>query len=356
MTATKLAGPPPSAERAYAESFQNGYVELLDRILNGPVLNNAPRGNPSREILCVDLVLADPRNRLITLPARKANLAFQFAELLWYLARSDDLAMPEYYAPSIRKYSADGRTLSGTAYGPRIFAWPGGHEQDGIDQWAMVSELLRRDPDTKRAVLAIYNPAELASPDNPDVACTLALHFLCRDGLLHCVTTMRANDAYRGIVSDVFSFTMLHELMAVQLGLGLGTYHHRVNSLHLYAPDHDRAVSVISAWRASGSPAAQAMQALPRVPLESWLPHVLTAEREMRLTGRSLPVGRILDIPVPRFWLRVVSVLGEFADWKAGRPACDDLRAVQPPSWRAMQRSLFGDGLNGISVRRSPGG
>jgi thymidylate synthase len=40
------------------------------------------------------------------------------------------------------------------------------------------------------------------------------------------VCSMRANDLDCGLLSDVFSFTMIQEYAAVQLGLELGTYTH----------------------------------------------------------------------------------------------------------------------------------
>ena len=112
------------------------------------------------------------------------------------------------------KYSADGRTLQGTAYGPRIFNYP----RVDLDQWARIRTVLREDPDSKRAGIQIFDPIELRESNNIDVACTLALQFLIRDGALCTVGFMRANDAFRGMVSDIFSFTMLQELMARQLG------------------------------------------------------------------------------------------------------------------------------------------
>ncbi|CAM5718067.1 Thymidylate synthase [Streptomyces antimycoticus] len=167
---------------------------------------------------------------------------FNFAEALWYLSGRDDLAFPAHYAPSLTRYSVDGRHLTGTAYGPRIFR----HGPGALDQWAAVTETIRKDPDTKRAIIQIFEPRELLVPANPDVACTLALQFLLREGRLHAVAYMRANDAYRGMVSDVFSFTFLQEAMARQLRVPVGTYTHVAGSLHLYRPDVQAAARLVA--------------------------------------------------------------------------------------------------------------
>jgi thymidylate synthase len=45
---------------------------------------------------------------------------------------------------------------------------------------------------------------------------------------------MRSNDAILGLPYDVFLFTMLQELLACELGITLGVYHHVAGSLHIY--------------------------------------------------------------------------------------------------------------------------
>ena len=55
---------------------------------------------------------------------------FCYAEALWYLLGRDDLGMIAYYAPGLARYSADGRTLTGSAYGPKLRALgPSGRSQ-----------------------------------------------------------------------------------------------------------------------------------------------------------------------------------------------------------------------------------
>lgn len=55
------------------------------------------------------------------MPSRKTNIVFNFAEALWYLSGKNDLDFIEYYASNMRKYSMDGKCLTGTAYGKKYF-------------------------------------------------------------------------------------------------------------------------------------------------------------------------------------------------------------------------------------------
>lgn len=219
------------------QGFTSAYRAVLQILDSEAEYTTASRGNRSRECVNVAFTLTDPCRRTPYLTARRPNVVFNHAEALWYLAGRDDLAMIGYYAPRLRSRSVDGFRLTGTAYGPRLFRTPG---EDRPSQWDRVVDLLRRDPDTKRAVMTVMRPAELVEPDNPDVACTVALQFLLRDGCLHLVVTMRGNDAVIGLVCDVFSFTVLQEFTAVQLGVPLGTYTHQVASMHVNEPDLNR--------------------------------------------------------------------------------------------------------------------
>lgn len=280
------------------DTFHQAYTTVLRGITDAPTYRNAPRGNPSSEQLGVRFRLRDASQRIPVVPARRLNIVFNFAEALWYLSGRDDLDFIAHYAPSIRAYSADGVRLTGTAYGRAIFG-------DGTrgDQWRTVVRQLREDPDSKRAVLQIFRGEELNDPTNPDVSCTLGLQFLAREGALHAVGFMRANDAYRGMSSDVFSFTFLQEVMARELGLSLGGYVHLVGSLHIYDPDADRVRRVLDD-PASRSGAALRFPTMPDGDNWPYLREVLRLEEALRGNRHRLgadPRG----LGLPEYWAQV---------------------------------------------------
>ncbi|WP_327085145.1 thymidylate synthase [Nonomuraea sp. NBC_01738] len=277
------------------ETFHQAYPHLLRWLIVEPAYRNAPRGFASREQFGVRFRVRDAGQRLPLIPARRINIVFNFAEALWYLSGRDDLDFIGYYAPSMRRYSADGVRLTGVANGPAIFGGP------GPSQWDTAAAQLTADPDTRRAVLQIFRGEELHDPDNVDVSCTLGLQFMVRSGALHAVAYMRANDVYRGMSCDVFSFTMLQEMMARQLGVRLGSYAHLAGSLHLYDPDLERAVEVL-ADRAAVRPPYRRMPAMPDG--DNW-PHVrevLVWEERLRRNQRPLAA----DTGLPEYWEQVL--------------------------------------------------
>ncbi|MFE2442731.1 thymidylate synthase [Streptomyces sp. NPDC059426] len=317
------------------QGLQDAYLHHLAELLDEPQFRNAPRGHDSQEIIGSGFTLDDPLRRLVTHPVRRTNLVFNFAEALWYLSGRDDLAFPAHYAPSLTRYSVDGRHLTGTAYGPRIFR----HGPGALDQWAAVTETIRKDPDTKRAIIQIFEPRELLVPANPDVACTLALQFLLREGRLHAVAYMRANDAYRGMVSDVFSFTFLQEAMARQLRVPVGTYTHVAGSLHLYRPDVQAAARLVADGTRGDLPPHR-MPALPEGDNRPHVARVLELEEALRTGALRLDADRIDALGMPLYWAQVVTLFELHRRALAAEPA-GDLAGLLPPLYRHLMCRRF---------------
>ena len=195
--------------------------------------STAPRGLPTVEVLGATLILTDPRRRLVDVPpSRLINPAFAAAETAWILSGSDAPWIYDYNE-RLADYADSGRLMG--AYGPRLRRWHG-----TTDQLAQALDVLSRDPDSRRAVIQLYDP-EADARGHKDVPCTLGYRLFLRDGRLHMHTTMRSQDLWLGFCYDIFAATILHELLAGWLGAQLGRYVLCVDSLHLYAADIPRA-------------------------------------------------------------------------------------------------------------------
>ncbi|GAA0738308.1 thymidylate synthase [Clostridium oceanicum] len=223
------------------KNFHEAYLKNLNDVYYAPEFINQPRGNVSKERLNYSMILENPRQRICYTKLRKTNIIFNFAEALWYLSGSNDLEYISYYASNMKKYSMDGKSLTGTAYGPKIFSY--GHNK--INQWDRLIKLFKEDPDTKRGFIEIFDANEDLSLKNIDVSCTIGLQFFIREKKLYTTAFMRANDAFRGIISDVFSFTFIQEFLANQLNLDLGEYSHNVATTHVYEPDFKNTEKVL---------------------------------------------------------------------------------------------------------------
>lgn len=191
----------------------------------------APRGAETLEVVASGFTLDNPRSRILVNPVRRWSAALAVGEFAWHVSGSDDVEPLAYYAPIWRQFSGDGAHIRGSCYGKRIFD-PGAAS---LSQWEALVELLRSDPESRRAILSVQQaPAEALDIASPDVPCVTTCQFLIRDGRLDAIVHMRSNDAIWGLPYDVFLFTMIQEMLSLELGVPLGRYHHFAGSLHLY--------------------------------------------------------------------------------------------------------------------------
>ena len=202
--------------------------DVYKRLLNERFDVCPSRGKTS-ELVGVMLTLGNPLSRL-SRTETKGKLFSAVGELLWYLAKTNDLSFISYYIPKYVDESEDKKTIYG-AYGPRLF-----NSQGKYDQIASVISLLKENPNSRRAVIQILEPVDLAEK-HQEIPCTCTLQFLLRHNKLNMVVHLRSNDAFMGLPHDIFCFTMLQELVAKTLNVELGSYSHSVGSLHLYEKD-----------------------------------------------------------------------------------------------------------------------
>ncbi|MFD8117812.1 thymidylate synthase [Streptomyces microflavus] len=288
----------PLTATAY-RTVEGAYLDLIRLACGDPEYRIDARGNEAREVIGVTFRLTDPRQRLPYIAARKANPVFQFAEALWYLAGRRDLEMIGYYAPSMRSSSSDGVNLGGSAYGHTLFT-PG---DDGTPSpFERVMTLLRTEPDSKRGYLPVFSAAEHAIADNVDMACLAGLHLLVRDGCLHMVCNMRANDLDCGLLSDVFSFTMIQEFAAVQLGLELGHYTHTIGSAHVNERNVARVKRVLEEAALRPTSLAFPFPAMPSDTAPETIRRVLEHEERLRTNTDKYTAVDIANLGVAPYW------------------------------------------------------
>lgn len=273
---------------------------------------NSRNGGVKQVIEPVLITYDKPCERVLFNRERDANPFMHLYESLWMLAGRNDVDSVAYYAKQMREYSDDGKTLNG-AYGYR---WRGQYltieteippskkfpygcresEAKRIDQLDILVDHLKANPNSRRAVLQMWNveddllkigPAKKYDDSNPqqalaevmdtsvsskDVCCNLSVMFTVRDtgkcGLcyngktettdegyccgcldrspprkddggslkvLDMTVTNRSNDLIWGLLGANFvHFTILQEYMAARLGVEVGVYHHFTNNLHAY--------------------------------------------------------------------------------------------------------------------------
>lgn len=202
------------------------------------------RGRGTRELLARTVQLARPTERCITLPGRRNDVFASIAETMWVISGRNDLAFLSEYLPRAIDFSDDGQSWR-AGYGPRLRNW------NGVDQIAEVLRLLTADPESRRAVIALYDPA-VDFVDSKDIPCNNWLHFLIRDGRLDMNIVVRSNDVLWGFSGiNTFEWSVLHEMLAFWLGVKVGIATFFISSLHLYADYYERGKLILKSFAGS---------------------------------------------------------------------------------------------------------
>ena len=214
------------------------YKKLANDLLNygHPIDSSNPRG-ATKEICNYSFTITDINtDEYITLKTGGTNLTYVAAELLWYWSSRNDLAFINKFSNFWNKVTDDGITAN-SAYGYIL------QEKHGFNQIEKIIELLKKDPNSRRAVLNINVPNEHVI-ETHDEMCTICLNYQIRNGKLHSTCVMRSNDFNFGLRNDLAYFLYLQKYIADRLGLSYGTYTHYVFSMHMYSRDFDFAKKI----------------------------------------------------------------------------------------------------------------
>jgi thymidylate synthase len=191
-------------------------------------MSASPRGMRTLEVIGHGFSLVNPRARLVGFPDRRWSLPLAIGEFCWHMRGDNSIEALAHYANSWVNYSDDGITVGGSCYGNKAFS----RRRNG-SPWEGCKRLLASDSDSRRAVITFdaWDDDDLITKDK---SCLTTMQFLIREGQLSMVANMRSNDIYLGLPYDVFLFTMMQEVMALELGVEVGVYTHFVGSLHVY--------------------------------------------------------------------------------------------------------------------------
>lgn len=204
------------------------YPTLVSRV------RNYGARRPSRNGDTYDLghVITHLYSPLAALPlgtGRNLNREIAAAEAAQLIGAFSDPALMIKASPNFARYLEPDLNSFHGAYGRRI-----GHQiPDVIHKFAM-------DPDTRQAVITLWDPLIDNTPGKRDYPCTVMLQFELIENKLNMNVIMRSNDVWLGVPYDWFQFTQLQLTMCNIMGVEYGTYTHQSLSTHLYAMDLEK--------------------------------------------------------------------------------------------------------------------
>lgn len=171
--------------------------------------------------------LSDPMKRVLIDPVRDANPFFHMMEFIWMMAGRNDVGWLSSFNKNIESYANDGKMNA--AYGHR---W---RSEYGIDQIQNAINILTKNPDSRQAVISMWDPYLDNRPNMKDRACNTTIMLRVKHGNLNMLVCNRSNDFFWGALgANIVHMTMLQETIAHFSNLWPGKYTVISMNLHAY--------------------------------------------------------------------------------------------------------------------------
>ncbi len=169
---------------------------------------------------------------ILSSPGNPFNLEYGVGLLMWTFAGSTDSHWLQYYGGRI----GPGREAS---LGKRLFV------NEGLDQVDLAVRLLERDPGSRRAFMPVFDMRDLLVAGR-EIPCTTGFQLLSRNGELHGVAVMRAQNALEFLPMDLFVFSYVLQYVSDAMNLLPGSYTHMSTTFHIFKDDAIRARNIVS--------------------------------------------------------------------------------------------------------------
>jgi thymidylate synthase len=207
-------------EAYYELQYTKKHYTVAEKTRNGPAL-------VFQEPVLVTHV--SPYRRVLFDPVRNANPFFHYMEAIWMLSGANSVPFVAKFASQIKEYSDNGYSFHG-AYGYR---WA---SHFGMNQLEAVIHMLKKDPTTRRAVIAMWDPASDLESFSKDLPCNTHLYFRVNDGKLHMTICNRSNDLVWGMLgANIVHMSILQEYIANAIEAEMGNLYQFTVNLHVYS-------------------------------------------------------------------------------------------------------------------------
>jgi len=161
----------------------------------------------------------------------KPNEDYIRREIDWYESMSRNVYDIEGKVPKIWEMISSPKGEINSNYGSLIFS------SRNYNQYGKVLNTLRKDPNSRRAVMIYTNPRmhEFFNRDGmTDFICTNSVQYVIRKNKLSAIVQMRSNDAWAGYRNDYAWQKYVLKKLASQLKCEVGDIHWNAGSLHVY--------------------------------------------------------------------------------------------------------------------------
>ncbi|MEE4257363.1 MAG: thymidylate synthase [Bacteroidales bacterium] len=216
------------------------YLDLLEHVLEKGVEKSDRTGTGTISVFGYQMRF-DLEEGFPVMTTKKLHLRSIIHELLWFLKGDTNIKYLNENRVSIWDEWADENGDLGPVYGAQWRNW----NDDGIDQISEVMKLISTNPDSRRMIVAAWNPSVLPDPNKSfteNVAagnaalppCHAFFQFYVANGKLSCQMYQRSCDIFLGVPFNIASYALLTMMMAQVTGLRAGEFIHTLGDAHIY--------------------------------------------------------------------------------------------------------------------------
>ena len=231
------------------------YLDLMQRVLDEGNRKQDRTGTGTLSVFGHQMRF-DLSDGFPLVTTKKLHLRSIIYELLWFLNGDTNIAYLNENRVSIWDDWADDNGDLGPVYGHQWRSWPD-KNGESIDQIALLIDMIRNSPDSRRLIVSAWNPADV--PDMALPPCHCLFQFYVADGRLSCQLYQRSADIFLGVPFNIASYALLTHMVAEVCGLQAGDFVHTLGDAHLYLNHLDKAREQLG----------RSPRALPRLQLNS---------------------------------------------------------------------------------------
>jgi thymidylate synthase len=218
------------------------YLDLLKQVIDHGARKSDRTGTGTVSVFGAQLRF-DLNAGFPLLTTKKVHLKSIIHELLWFLKGDTNVKYLKDNGVSIWNEWAKPDGELGPVYGYQWRSWPA---PDGrhIDQITQVTDMLKKNPDSRRMIVSAWNVADLDKMAL--MPCHAFFQFYVANGRLSCQLYQRSADMFLGVPFNIASYALLTLMMAQVCNLKPGDFIHTFGDTHVYLNHMDQVTEQLS--------------------------------------------------------------------------------------------------------------
>lgn len=216
------------------------YHDLLNHVLSHGTAKSDRTGTGTLSVFGYQMRF-DLQEGFPLVTTKKIHVKSVIHELLWFLKGDTNVRYLQENGVRIWNEWADENGDLGPVYGQQWRNWNG----DSIDQITQLLHTLNTNPDSRRMLVAAWNPSVLPDTgvsfsENVSLGkaalppCHAFFQFYVADGKLSCQLYQRSADIFLGVPFNIASYALFTLMIAQVCGLEPGEFIHTFGDAHIY--------------------------------------------------------------------------------------------------------------------------